>query len=106
MTVILREDHSLPVAAVDIWYRVGAKDELPGRSGFAHLFEHLMFMGAQRVPGNDFDKIMEAGGGANNASIKFDRTNYFSEGPAYFLPTLLWLDADLLADLGRMIDQD
>jgi zinc protease len=51
MTVILHEDHSLPVATVNIWYRVGAQDEPPGRSGFAHLFEHLMFMGTQRVPG-------------------------------------------------------
>src|SRR6185503_3078053 len=61
MTVILREDHSLPVGALNIWYRVGAKDEPPGRSGFAHLYEHLMFMGTERVPGNSFDTIMEAG---------------------------------------------
>lgn len=106
MTVILRQDKSLPVAAVNIWYRVGAKDELPGRSGFAHLFEHLMFMGTARVPGNEFDVIMETGGGANNASTSLDRTNYFSSGPSSLLPTLLWLDADRLEDLGRMMDQD
>lgn len=106
MTVILHEDHTLPIATVNIWYRVGAKDELPGRSGFAHLFEHLMFMGTQRVPGNDFDRLMEAGGGANNASTAFDRTNYFSDGPASLLPTLLWLDADRLEDLARTMDQD
>jgi len=106
LTVILREDHTLPVAAVNLWYRVGAKDELPGRSGFAHLFEHLMFMGTQRVPGSDFDNLMEAGGGANNASTSLDRTNYFSSGPASLLPTLLWLDADRLEDLGRTMDQE
>jgi len=101
MTVILHEDHSLPVCAVNIWYHVGAKDELPGRSGFAHLYEHLMFMGTERVPGNSFDVIMETGGGANNASTSLDRTNYFSSGPAQLLPTLLWLDADRLEDMGR-----
>lgn len=101
MTVILHEDHTLPVATVNIWYRVGAKNEPKGRSGFAHLFEHLMFMGTKRVPGNDFDVLMETGGGANNASTSLDRTNYFSWGPSSLLPTLLWLDADRLEDMGR-----
>ena len=70
MTVILYPDHSLPVAAVNIWYRVGSKDEQPRGSGFAHLFEHLMFMGTERVPNGDFDRIMEAAGGSNNASTR------------------------------------
>jgi len=106
MTVILHEDHSLPVVAINTWYRVGSKDESPGRSGFAHLFEHLMFMGTQRVPGNQFDVLMETGGGSNNASTNFDRTNYFSSGPASLLPTLLWLDADRLEDLGRTMTHE
>jgi len=106
MTVILHEDHSLPVVAVNIWYRVGSKDEVARRSGFAHLFEHLMFMGTRRVPNGEFDTIMEAGGGSNNASTSEDRTNYFSSGPASLLPTLLWLDADRLEELGRAMDQD
>jgi predicted Zn-dependent peptidase len=106
MTVILHEDHSLPVAGINIWYHVGAKDEPPHRSGFAHLFEHLMFMGTQRVPTGGFDTIMEGGGGSNNASTAFDRTNYFSSGPASLLPTLLWLDSDRLEDLGRTMNQD
>lgn len=101
MTVILHEDHSLPAACINIWYRVGAKDEAVGRSGFAHLFEHLMFMGTRRVPGGDFDTMMESGGGWNNATTSEDRTNYFSMGPAELLPTLLWLDADRLEDLGN-----
>jgi zinc protease len=101
MTVILHEDHTLPVAGVNIWYRVGAKDEPERRSGFAHLFEHLMFMGTERVPGADFDNIMEAGGGWNNATTSEDRTNYFEMGPAELLPTLLWLEADRLEDVGK-----
>lgn len=101
MTVILHEDHTLPVATVNIWYRVGAKNEPKGRSGFAHLFEHLMFMGTKRVPDNQFDVLMETGGGANNASTSLDRTNYYSWGPSSLLPTLLWLDADRLEDMGR-----
>lgn len=106
MTVILHQDHSLPVAAINFWYRVGSKDEPVRRSGFAHLFEHLMFMGTERVPGNKFDTLMESGGGANNASTSSDRTNYFSSGPAQLLPTLLWLDADRLEDLARTMDQE
>lgn len=105
MTVILHEDHSLPVACINTWYYVGGKDEPPGRSGFAHLFEHLMFMGTRRVPDNQFDVLMEQGGGWNNASTSWDRTNYYSFGPASLLPTLLWLDADRLEDLSREMTQ-
>jgi predicted Zn-dependent peptidase len=106
MTVILHEDRSLPRASINTWYRVGARNEPAGRSGFAHLFEHLMFMGTQRVPGNGFDVLMETGGGANNASTSLDRTNYFSWGPSELLPTLLWLDADRLEDMGLTMTQE
>jgi len=106
LTVILHEDHRLPVATLNLWYYVGSKDEVAGRSGFAHLFEHLMFMGTERVPGGEFDTIMEAGGGWNNASTSEDRTNYFSYGPANLLNTLLWLDADRMQDLGRKMNQE
>jgi zinc protease len=105
MTVILYPDHTLPVAAINIWYRVGSKDEPAHRSGFAHLFEHLMFMGTERVPNGEFDRIMEASGGSNNASTGPDGTHYYSSGPASLLPTLLWLDADRLEDLPRSMDQ-
>ncbi len=106
LTVILHEDHSLPVACINTWYFVGGKDESEGRSGFAHLFEHLMFMGTERVPGSDFDNIMEAGGGWNNASTGWDRTNYFSFGPSNLLPTLMWLDADRLEALGANMNEE
>ncbi len=106
MTVILHQDRSVPQVAVNIWYRVGARNEPVGRSGFAHLFEHLMFMGTHRVPGSDFDIIMETGGAANNASTSLDRTNYFSSGPSSLLPTLLWLDADRLEDMGLSMTKE
>jgi predicted Zn-dependent peptidase len=106
LTVTLHEDHRLPQVVINTWFGVGSKDEPPGRSGFAHLFEHLMFMGTERVPGSEFDLIMERGGGANNASTNTDRTNYFSWGPSSLLPTLLWLDADRLEALGRAMTQD
>ncbi len=64
-----------------------------------------MFMGTERVPNGDFDRLMEAAGGSNNASTTADRTNYYSSGPASLLPTLLWLDADRLEDLARAMDQ-
>jgi predicted Zn-dependent peptidase len=101
LTVILHPDHSLPQVTINTWFWVGAKDEAPGRTGFAHLFEHLMFMGTDRVPGNQFDMLMESGGGANNASTSSDRTNYYSWGPSSLLPTLLWLDADRLEGLAK-----
>ena len=106
MKVILHEDKSLPVATINIWYSVGAQDEPKGRSGFAHLFEHLMFMGTKRVPGNQFDILMETGGGANNANTDLHRTDYFSWGPSALLPTLLWLDADRLEDMGLNMNQE
>jgi len=105
MKVILHEDHSLPITTVNIWYYVGSKDESERRSGFAHLFEHLMFMGTDRVPTGQYDKIMEGGGGSNNASTSEDRTNYYDVGPSNLLPTLLWLEADRLEDLGRTMTQ-
>jgi predicted Zn-dependent peptidase len=87
LTVILHEDHAQPMVTINTWFAVGSKDESPGRTGFAHLFEHLMFMGTDRVPGNQFDVMMESGGGANNASTSNDRTNYYSWGPRSLLPT-------------------
>ena len=101
MKVILHVDKTLPVATINTWFYVGSKDEPERRSGFAHLFEHLMFMGTKRVPNGQFDSIMESAGGYNNASTSEDRTNSYSFGPSNLLPTLLWLDADRLEDLAN-----
>ncbi|MBK7858913.1 MAG: insulinase family protein [Archangiaceae bacterium] len=99
LTVILYPDRRLPTVAVELWYRVGSKEEPKGRTGFAHLFEHLMFMGTANVPNGKFDAIMEAEGGSNNATTDLDRTNYFESGPSQLLETFLWLEADRLASL-------
>ncbi len=75
LEVILHEDHSTPIVTVNTWYKVGSGDEKPGRTGFAHLFEHIMFMGSQNVPVGMFDKELEAAGADNNGSTTEDRTN-------------------------------
>ncbi|MEE8468446.1 MAG: insulinase family protein, partial [Planctomycetota bacterium] len=106
LTVILHEDHGLPQVTVNTWYYVASKDELPRRSGFAHLFEHLMFLGTERVPNGEFDTLMEGGGGSNNASTSFDRTNYYDNGPSELLSTLLWLEADRMEALGPNLTQE
>jgi predicted Zn-dependent peptidase len=106
LTVVLHPDHSLPKVVIDTWFAVGSKDEPPGRSGFAHLFEHLMFMGTGRVPGDQFDLLMERGGGSNNASTGQDHTSYHSSGPPALLPTLLWLDAERLDALAEHMTDD
>ena len=97
MTVLLLEDHALPQVVVDLWYGVGSFDDPQGASGFAHLFEHLMFMGTDRVA--EFDPIMEAAGGANNASTMDDVTNYYSWGTSNVLDLLLFLEADRMTGL-------
>jgi predicted Zn-dependent peptidase len=106
LVVILHEDHRLPTVAVNIWFRVGSKDERPGRTGFAHLFEHLMFMGTKNVPNGAFDTIMEGAGGMNNASTAEDRTNYFEVGPSNLLETFLWLEADRLSSLPQSMTKE
>lgn len=99
LQVIVHEDHSVPIVTANIWYHVGSGDERPGRTGFAHLFEHIMFMGSQHVPTGDFDRLLEAAGGDNNGSTTEDRTNYFEDGPANALPLMLWLDSDRMGFL-------
>src|SRR6185436_18623700 len=82
LTVIVHEDHVLPMVAANIIYRVGSRHEEPGRTGFAHLFEHLMFMGTRRAPSKAFDAWMEAAGGSNNAWTSSDFTDYHEVGPS------------------------
>src|SRR5262245_5064428 len=105
LTVIVHEDHLLPQVATNLIYRVGSKDEQKGRTGFAHLFEHLMFMGTRRAPTKAFDEWMEAAGGSNNAWTSSDFTDYHEAGPRTLLPLFLWLEADRLETLGGEIDR-
>ncbi len=105
LKVVLAPDRRLPQVVVNLWMDVGSKDEPPGRTGFAHLFEHLMFMGTDRVPGAGFDQAMEAHGGWNNAWTGEDATDYFEVGPSGLLETLLWLEADRLESLGHSMTQ-
>src|SRR6478672_9787248 len=97
--VILHEDHSVPIATVNTWYRVGSANELPGRTGFAHLFEHLMFMGSGHAPYGEFDSQLESVGGGNNASTANDRTNYYIDVPANALELALFLESDRMGYL-------
>jgi zinc protease len=94
LTLIVHEDHSVPRVATNIWYRVGSGDERPGRTGFAHLFEHLMFMGSQNAPYPQFDQLLEPAGMGANGSTTEDRTNYLQDGASAALPVVLWLEAD------------
>src|SRR3954470_10076847 len=101
LTVILHSDRSLPLVAVNIWYHVGPQNEPRHRSGFAHLFEHLMFEGSKHV-GHEFDHILESIGATNsNATTSWDRTDYFETAPSENLELLLWLESDRM---GFMID--
>ncbi|HUQ18903.1 MAG TPA: pitrilysin family protein [Gemmatimonadaceae bacterium] len=105
LEVILHEDHSTPIVTVDTWYHVGSGDEKPGRTGFAHLFEHVMFMGSEHVPVGEFDKQLEAAGADNNGSTSEDRTNYYESLPSNALPLALWLDSDRMGFLLSPMDQ-
>ena len=97
--VILHEDHTVPLLTVNVWYHVGSAREKPGRTGFAHLFEHLMFMGSKHVKYGDFDQLLEAAGGTNNASTAEDRTNYYIDAPSNALDLALFLESDRMAYL-------
>ena len=101
---LVHEDHSAPVATVNVWYHVGSGDERPGRTGFAHLFEHLMFMGSQHAPYPAFDRLLEGAGANNNGSTTEDRTNYFEVGPTNALPLMLWLEADRMGWMLPVMD--
>jgi zinc protease len=99
LQVILLEDHAVPVINLQVWYHVGAKDERPGRTGFAHLFEHLMFKGSAHVGADEQSRIIEASGGFDNASTYDDYTNFFETFPSNYLERVLWLEADRMGSL-------
>jgi zinc protease len=105
LRVMVHEDHHAPLVCVNVWYHVGSKDERPGRTGFAHLFEHLMFEGSEHVPEGGFDELLEAVGGSNNGSTSPDRTNYWTSLPAHALPLALYLEADRMGGLLPAITQ-
>jgi len=99
LRVVLHEDHSVPVVAVNVWYHVGSGREKPGRTGFAHLFEHLMFEGSGHVKEGDFDNLLEGAGGDNNGSTNADRTNYYLNVPSSALELALFLESDRMGYL-------
>ena len=98
LRVILHEDHSTPIVAVNVWYHVGSKNEVPGRTGFAHLFEHMMFQGSLHHDDDYFNPLQEAGG-TLNGSTNTDRTNYWEVVPSNFLELALWLESDRMGYL-------
>jgi len=99
LNVILHRDTSVPIVAVNVWYHVGSANERPGRTGFAHLFEHLMFEGSKNVKEGEFDTLLEAAGGNNNGSTSNDRTNYVIDVPSSALDLALYLESDRMAYL-------
>jgi zinc protease len=104
LNVILSVDRSTPTAAVLAWYHVGSKNELPGRTGFAHLFEHVMFTGSGHVPYGLHDKLTEGVGGSNNGTTNNDRTSYYETVPSNYLETALWLESDRMGFLLDALD--
>lgn len=99
LTVILSPDHSVPLVAVNIWYYVGSSNEEPGRTGFAHLFEHMMFQGSANIGDDAHFSVIEEAGGTLNGTTSSDRTNYYEAVPSNFLETVLWLESDRMGAL-------
>jgi zinc protease len=106
LTVIIHEDHKAPIVAVNIWYHVGSKNEKPGRTGFAHLFEHLMFTGSENYDDEYLMYLQQLGAVDLNATTWFDRTNYFETIPKNTLDTVLWLESDRMGHFAGAITQD
>jgi predicted Zn-dependent peptidase len=106
LRVILSRDTAAPVVAINLWYNVGSKNERPGRTGFAHLFEHMMFQGSAHVPENGHFALIERAGGSLNGSTWLDRTNYYETLPAHYLELGLWLEADRLGWLLPAMTQE
>ena len=106
LRVIVAEDHLAPVVAINLWYDVGSKHEQAGRTGFAHLFEHVMFQGSKHVAKAEHIALVQAAGGTMNGSTWLDRTNYFETLPAHRLELGLWLEADRMATLPDALSQE
>lgn len=106
LRVVLSEDHLTPVAAVCLWYDVGSRHEVKGRTGLAHLFEHLMFQGSKQVKGNGHFELVQGAGGSLNGTTSFERTNYFETMPTHQLELALWLEADRMGSLLSSLDDE
>jgi zinc protease len=105
LTLIVHEDHKAPIVAVNVWYHVGSKNEKPGRTGFAHLFEHLMFNGSENYKGEYFTPFEQVGATDQNGTTNEDRTNYFENVPTNALDVALWMESDRMGHLLGAIDQ-
>src|SRR6266545_5544238 len=105
LTLLVHEDHKAPIVAVNIWYHVGSKNERPGRTGFAHLFEHLMFNGSEHYDKEFQDPLERAGATDLNGTTNEDRTNYFENVPSSALDLALWLESDRMGHLVGAISQ-
>ncbi|QKW21911.1 insulinase family protein [Kitasatospora sp. NA04385] len=105
LRVVLSEDHLTPVTAVCLWYDVGSRHEVKGRTGLAHLFEHLMFQGSANVSNNGHFELVQGAGGSLNGTTSFERTNYFETMPAHQLELALWLEADRMGSLLAALDE-
>jgi predicted Zn-dependent peptidase len=105
LRIIIAEDHLAPVVAVCIWYNVGSKHEIAGKTGFAHLFEHVMFQGSRHVAKTEHMALVQAAGGTMNGTTWLDRTNYFETMPSHQLELALWLEADRMATLLDALNQ-
>jgi predicted Zn-dependent peptidase len=106
LRLIVSEDHLAPVAAVNVWYNVGSKHEVPGKTGFAHLFEHVMFQGSAHVGKAEHIALVQAAGGTMNGTTWLDRTNYFETMPSHQLALALWLEADRMGTLLDALSQE
>ena len=105
MDVILHKDKSIPMVAVNVWYHVGSKDEELGKTGFAHLFEHMMFEGSKHHNENHFEPLQKVGANLNG-STNMDRTNYWENVPSNYLELALWLEADRMGYLLDALTQE
>src|SRR5690348_5479816 len=105
LTVIVHEDHKAPIVAVNLWYHVGSKNEKPGKTGFAHLFEHLMFGGSEHAKGRYIDAMEKIGATDLNGTTNNDRTNYFENVPTSALDYTLWMESDRMGFLLGQLDQ-
>ena len=106
LEIVLQPDRTLPLVAVNLWYHVGSKNEHPGRTGLAHLFEHMLFQGSANVDANDHFRLVQQAGGTANGSTRFDRTNYYETLPTHHLDLALWLESDRMGFLLPALDRE